>query len=92
MSLWRRIAFGLKNGPPHFQRTTNTLIKDAKVEDHCVGFVDDYGMGDNSIDDNIANLTKLFNQMRDVNYKLGADKLWLGYKSITFLGFLLKDG
>ena len=27
-----------------------------------------------------------------VNYKLGADKLWLGYSQIVFLGFLLEDG
>jgi hypothetical protein len=30
--------------------------------------------------------------MEAVNYKLGADKLWLGYTSITFLGFLLTGG
>jgi hypothetical protein len=64
MSLWRRIAFGLKNGPPHFQRTTNSLIRAAKVEDNCVGFVDDYGVGNNSIAENIASLAKLFNIMQ----------------------------
>ena len=30
--------------------------------------------------------------MEDVSYKLGADKLWLGYMEMTFLGYLLKDG
>lgn len=57
-----------------------------------MGFVDDYGVGSHSIEDNVAHLEKIFTEMARVNYKLGADKLWLGYTSITFLGLLLHDG
>lgn len=57
-----------------------------------MGFVDDYGVGSSSIKDNVKHLERLFTKMARVNYKLGADKLWLGYTSITFLGFLLREG
>ncbi len=56
LSLWRRITFGLNNGPPHFQRGTNNIIRAAQLTDHCVGFVDDYGAGSTTIDENTAHL------------------------------------
>ena len=90
--MWLRITFGLKNGPPHFQRLTNAIIRAAGLTANCVGFVDDYGVGSDSIADNVGHLEKLFDEMTMVNYKLGADKLWLGYDSITFLGYHLQGG
>ena len=71
---------------------TNQIIRSANLMENCVGFVDDYGVGSSTIDANVERLRKLFTEMARVNYKLGADKLWLGYTSIIFLGFLLKSG
>lgn len=45
-----------------------------------------------TIAENIDHLGRLFDEMARVNYKLGADKLWLGYSQIVFLGFLLENG
>lgn len=71
---------------------TNAIIRAAGLTESCVGFVDDYGVGSNDITSNIRDLTKLFDEMSRVNYKLGADKLWLGYDTITFLGYKLHSG
>lgn len=37
-------------------------------------------------------LSKLFAVMETHVYKLGADKLWLGYKELIFLGHKLANG
>ena len=54
--------------------------------------MDDYGVGGHDDAGNIASLDALFQAMQEVSYKLGADKLWLGYLEMTFMGFLLKNG
>ena len=54
--------------------------------------MDDFGVGGYNDSDNIATLSKLFTHMATINYKLGADKILLGYLEALFLGFLLKDG
>jgi hypothetical protein len=67
-------------------------VKEADLDKNCAGFVDDYGLGAFSVDEDIGNLRKLFASMSSINYKLGADKILVGYASMTFLGFLLKGG
>lgn len=62
------------------------------MEEACAGFVDDYGVGGYDIKCNIATLGSLFEAMSAVNYKLGSDKLELGYFEVIFLGHLLKAG
>ena len=57
-----------------------------------MGFVDDYGLGSFTVEEDVRNLKKLFTSMAEVNYKLGADKIWVGYSEVLFLGFKLQGG
>ena len=57
-----------------------------------MGFVDDFGLGGEDDADLIKNLAKLFKTMAEHNYKLGADKVFLGYTEVVLLGYLIKDG
>ena len=43
-------------------------------------------------EENIETASRLFTTLEEKNYKLGADKLWLGYLEVPFLGLLLRDG
>lgn len=54
--------------------------------------MDDFGIGGTTDQDNVAALADLFAVMIKRNYKLGADKLWLGYQELCFLGHLIRDG
>jgi hypothetical protein len=91
LSAWTRVAFGLKNGPGHFQRQTNEIVKTADVDENCSGYVDDFGLGG---EDDLASLKAidaLFSTMARYNYKLGADKVLLALQEAVFLGYRIKD-
>ena len=62
-------------------------MREANLTEQCSGFVDDFGVGGFDDDDLIENLRRLFTTMAAHNYKLGADKIHLGYTEVVFLGY-----
>ena len=46
--VWKRLPFGVRNGPPHFQRTMNEAIASANLQEHLGCFIDDLATGGHS--------------------------------------------
>ena len=90
LSAWTRVAFELKNGPAHFQRQTNYLVKAAHISANCSGFVDDFAVGGKDDEESLDTTDALFTTMGEYNYKLGADKVMLAQEEAVFLGYLIK--
>ena len=90
--MWERVPFGVRNGPPHFQRTMNSAISEAGLHDVLGCFIDDLATGGNSHAENAARASSMFAMLATRRLLAGADKVFLGLEAICFLGYLLKDG
>ena len=90
LAAWTRVAFGLKNGPAHFQRQTNYLVQAAHVSDNCSGFVDDFAVVGKVDKESLATTDALFTTIGEYNYNLGADKVMLAQEEAVYLGYLIK--
>ena len=83
---------GLKNAPPHFQRCVNKTLQAAGLH-HTVGaFIDDLANGGATTDRAIAAATDLFRALDRVNFRAGADKVFLGMTRLPLVGYVLTEG
>ena len=90
--LWRRVPFGVRNAPPHFQRAVNTMLAEQGLLEAVAAFIDDLGVGGGTHDEAANKLGKLLSALHDVHFMVGTDKKWVGYTSINFLGYRLEAG
>ncbi len=70
----------------------NAAIAGAKLLDSLGCFIDDLAGGGSSHEEAARTAGKLFHMLEEKHLLAGADKVFLGLTSLTFLGFLLKDG
>lgn len=89
---WFRIPFGVRNGPPAFQRAINVALAAHKLTDIIAGFIDDLATGGVDHKQAAANTARMFAMLRDYNLKAGAEKVFLGLEEVQFLGYTLKGG
>ena len=90
--VWTRLPFGVRNGPPHFQRTMNTAIQEAGLADLLSCFIDNLATGGHSHQQIADHAAAMFKMLADRRLLAGADKVFLGLEELRFLGFLLKKG
>lgn len=90
--VWKRLPFGVRNGPPHFQRTMNEAIAGAGLQEHLGCFIDDLATGGFSHAEAAARAAAMFAMLATRHLLAGADKVFLGLNEIRFLGYLLKGG
>ena len=60
---WNRLPFGVRNGPPHFQRTMNSAISEAGLSDEMGCFIDDLATGGSSHAENAARAAAMFRML-----------------------------
>lgn len=90
--LWLRLPFGVRNGPPAFQRAMLEAILAHGLEDILGCFIDDVATGGDTHAQSQDHTRRLFAMLVDRHLLAGADKVFLGYTSLRFLGYLLEDG
>jgi len=90
--VWHRMPFGVRNGPPHFQRIMSTAIMEDGLADSHACFIDDLATGGHSHAQNAANAAALFAMLARRRLLAGADKVFLGLEELRFLGMLLRKG
>ena len=95
-----RMAFGLKNSGPTFQRNMDAIVKNAKKNMTKEQTQDGSGLDDYSdnlilfsrnLEDHVSMLKIVMNELRKMNMSLRVDKCEFGYTKIDFLGFVI-DG
>ena len=76
--VWSRLPFGVRNGPPHFQRTMNLAIREAGLGKIVQCFIDDLATGGGNHKTCAANTGKMFAMLKRRRLKVGADKIFTG--------------
>ena len=90
--MWLRLPFGVRNGPPAFQRAITEAIHGHGLAAVVGAFIDDLATGGRGHRHSAANCARMFAMLRGSNFKAGASKVFLGQEELPFLGYLLRKG
>mmetsp|Transcript_22086 Transcript_22086/g.57631 ORF Transcript_22086/g.57631 Transcript_22086/m.57631 type:complete len:279 (-) Transcript_22086:2272-3108(-) len=82
-----RLPFGLRNGPPYFQREMSRIFRPSTQADLGV-FMDDMGVGSTSIADYLRTLRSIFELARRHNLKFKRSKCAFCLASIELVGMI----
>lgn len=86
-----RMPFGLKNAPATFQRAMNNVLNG--LSDICTVYLDDIIIFSTSLDEHILNLRKVFDRLRETNFKIQLDKSEFLKQETNYLGHVItRDG
>ena len=85
-----RLAFGLCNSPPTFQRVMEQIFSDMNLKSLFI-YIDDVIVYSKTIEEHISRLTQVFERLRDSNLKLAPQKCEVCKTSISFLGFIVSE-
>ncbi|KAL0859582.1 hypothetical protein ABMA27_010718 [Loxostege sticticalis] len=83
-----RMPFGLKNAPSTFQRLMNNILRDL-LYDTCIVYLDDILIYSVSLQDHIKKLKRVFDRLREHNFKVQLDKSEFLRKEVIYLGHTL---
>lgn len=87
-----RMPMGLKNAPSTFQRVMDNVLKDLQNK-VCLVYLDDIICFSTSLQEHIVNLEKIFQRLRESNFKIQMDKSEFLKLETEFLGHIIsKDG
>ena len=81
------MPFGVRNGPPYFQRAINTMLAEHGISADIAAFIDDLGNGGADHDHAATALGALLTTLDTSHFMVEADKIWAGYDSLSFLGY-----
>jgi hypothetical protein len=82
---FRRIPFGLKNAPAHFQRAIDTILSSYRFE-FALAFIDDIVIYSKSLDDHLKHVSLVLQALGSVGMTVSEEKCHFAYKSIELLG------
>jgi hypothetical protein len=87
-----RMPMGLKNSPSTFQRVMDNVLRGLQNE-VCLVYLDDIIVFSTSLQEHILNLEKVFQKLRESNFKIQMDKSEFLKLETEFLGHVIcKDG
>lgn len=87
-----RMPMGLKNAPSTFQRVMDNLLRGLQNE-VCLVYLDDIIVFSTSLQEHIINLEKVFQRLRESNFKIQMDKSEFLKLETDFLGHVItRDG
>ena len=87
---FKRLGFGLKNGPPSYCRLVGRVLKGIPAS-VAIGFLDDGVVHASNVDDHIHNLRRTLQAYRQAGLKLGVDKCSFFQSEITYLGHVINQ-
>ena len=86
---YKRMPFGLKNAPAHFQRIMNTLLA---AHTHAQSYIDDIVVYSQSFEDHITHLTQLFDILKEHRLTAKLQKCKFFQQTLNFLGHHIGKG
>jgi hypothetical protein len=82
---FRRVPFGLKNAPAHFQRAIDTILGSYRYE-FALAFIDDIVIYSRSLADHLVHVGLVLQALENVGMTVVEDKCHFAYRSIELLG------
>lgn len=87
-----RMPMGLKNSPSTFQRVMDNVLRGLQ-NDICLVYLDDIIVFSTSLQEHMTNLEKVFQRLRESNFKIQMDKSEFLKLETAYLGHIIsKDG
>lgn len=87
-----RMPMGLKNSPSTFQRVMDNVLRDLQ-NTICLVYLDDIIVFSTSLQEHMVNLQKVFQRLRESNFKIQLDKSEFLKLETAYLGHIIsKDG
>lgn len=87
-----RMPMGLKNSPSTFQRVMDNVLRGLQ-NDICLVYLDDIVVFSTSLQEHMVNLEKVFQRLRESNFKVQMDKSEFLKLETAYLGHIIsKDG
>lgn len=83
-----RMAMGLKNSPSTFQRVMDNVLRGLQNE-ICLVYLDDIIVFSTSLQEHMTNLEKVFNRLRESNFKIQMDKSEFLQLETAYLGHII---
>ena len=87
---FKRLPFGLTNGPAKFQRFMNKILA-PYMGVFCCCYLDDIVVFSKTEDEHDLHLRKIFEVLREHNLKLKPSKCHLKLREIKLLGYIISD-
>jgi len=85
MFWYKRVPFGLKNAPSHFQRAIDTILGRYKFE-FALAYIDDIIIYSKTLVDHIRHVALVLQALERVGMTLDEKKCHFGYQSLKLLG------
>lgn len=83
-----RMPFGLKNAPSTFQRAMENVLR-GLINEICVVYMDDIIVFSTSLQEHILNIEKVFQRLREANFKIQLDKSEFLKHETAYLGHIV---
>lgn len=83
-----RMPMGLKNSPSTFQRVMDNVLRGLQHE-ICVVYQDDILVFSTSLQEHVTSLRKIFDRLRESNFKLQLDKSEFMKRETPYLGHII---
>ena len=83
-----RMPMGLKNSPSTFQRVMDNVLRGLQNE-ICLVYLDDIVVYSTSLQEHMVNLEKVFNRLRESNFKIQMDKSEFLKLETAYLGHII---
>lgn len=83
-----RMPMGLKNSPSTFQRVMDNVLRDLQNR-ICLVYLDDIIVFSTSLQEHIGNLEKVFQRLRESNFKIQLDKSEFLKLETAYLGHVI---
>ena len=89
---FKRMAFGLTNAVPTFQRLMMNVLS-GLIGKKCLVYLDDVLVLGRSLEENLHNLKDVLDAIRDAGLKLNSNKCVFARPSVKYLGYIISaDG
>lgn len=87
---FKRMPFGLRNAPATFQRLMDNILK-GLLEDTCMVYLDDIIVYSVSLQEHLEKLVKVFDRLKNANFKVKLEKCDFLKKELKYLGHLITE-
>ncbi|MBW0526076.1 hypothetical protein O181_065791 [Austropuccinia psidii MF-1] len=84
---YTRMAFGIENGPAHFQRIMDTLFKDEILEGWMVVYIDDIIIYSETWEDHVQYIDQVLSKFTPLNLKSSLKNCNFGQQQLLALGY-----
>lgn len=91
--LWqfRRLPFGVVNGPAQFMRAVDEILGEYKWN-FVLAFIDDLIVYSETLEDHIKHLNLLLARLKEQHVNLNPEKVQFFKNKVKYLGFVIEDG